>query len=113
MEELKNDVKKAGRKAKEKAKEKVHDAGKFISEVREKDYTFSGDVVVGAVVAAVGALATLTGKVVSLSKKNERIEKELSRKKYENGVFAGRVSELRFAEIRRRKEEREKENSQE
>lgn len=111
MEELKEDIKKVGKETKEKVEEKINVTGAFVTKVRRKEYIFSGDTVVGVGIALSGLVAVLVGTSLSLDKKNEKLEKDLNRKSFQNGVLAGRVSELRYADVLRKK--KEKEDSQE
>ena len=111
MEELKEDIKRVGKETKEKVEEKINVASEFVEKVKGKEYIFSGDAVVAAGIALGGTLIALIGKAISLDKKNEKLEEELDRKNFDNGVLVGRVSELRNSEAMRKKSE--KQDSQE
>lgn len=107
MEELKEDIKKVGKETKEKVEEKINVASEFVEKVRDKEYIFSGDAVVAAGIALGGTLIALIGKTISLDKKNEKLEEELDRKNFDNGVLVGRVSELRNSEAVRKQDSQE------
>lgn len=101
MEELKDDIKKVGRETKEKVEEKINVASEFVTKVKQKEYIFSGDALIGAGVAVGGALLALVAKSVSLDKKNDKLEKKLDETWYHNGILVGRLAELRSAEEKR------------
>ena len=111
MEDLKNDIKKAGKEVKEKAEEKINVASEFVSKVKDREYILSGDAIAAAGLAVSGAIAALIGTAFSLNKKNEKLEAEIRKRDFYNGVLVGKVGELRRAEILRKNSE--KQDSQE
>ena len=113
MEELKDDVKKVGTEAKDKVKKKAHAASEFVKGVQEKDYKISGDALIGSGLALSGILIAAAGKILKLSKENEKQKEELHRSSFQKGVLLRKVEELRHSEALRRENEQKKANYQE
>ena len=113
MEELKDGVKKVGTEVKTKVKKKAHAASEFVKGVQEKEYKISGDAVIGSGLALSGILIAAAGKILKLSKENEKQKEELHRLNFQKGQLLGGVKELRYANILRREEEQKKANYQE
>ena len=113
MEEIKDDVKKVGTEAKDKVKKKAHAASEFVKGVQEKDYKISGDALIGSGLALTGGILIAVGKILKLSKENEKQKEELHRLNFQKGMLLGGVKELRYADILRREEEQKKANYQE
>ena len=81
--------------------------------VQEKEYKISGDAVIGSGLALSGILIAAAGKILKLSKENEKQKEELHRLNFQKGMLLGGVKELRYADILRREEEQKKANYQE
>ena len=120
MEELREDIKRVGRDTKEKAKEKIHVASEFVAKAKDKEYTFTGDAILGAGLVLGGVVTWLLGSLVVVTRINEKQSKSVARQhktidiaNFENGVLTGRVSELRQALYQKRAIEKNKEDSQE
>lgn len=113
MEELKDGVKKVGTEVKAKVKKKANAASEFVKGVQEKEYRISGDTAIGSGLALSGILIAATGKILKLSKENEKQKEELHRSSFQKGVLLGKVKELRYSEALRREDEQKKANYQE